>query len=72
MSVEGVFGARLTGGRFGGSIAVLAKPDALKHVISAIDNKYSNKSKICVVDASFGARILPKQKERTRSISKCD
>nr|CDS34189.1 galactokinase [Hymenolepis microstoma] len=72
MKVEGVYGARMTGGGFGGSIVVLAKPDAVNHVISAIDNKYSDKSKICVVDASFGARILPKQKERTRSTSKCD
>lgn len=37
MTVEGVFGARMTGGGFGGSLVVLAKPDAVEHVISAID-----------------------------------
>nr|CDS34186.1 galactokinase 1 [Hymenolepis microstoma] len=97
MIVEGVFGARMRGGEFGGSIVVLAKPDADKHVISAIDvclqviqqiivpstnspsfilllfchYKYSDKPRICVLDASFGAKIPPKQKERARSTSKC-
>ncbi|VDO00041.1 unnamed protein product [Rodentolepis nana] len=72
MSVEGVYGARMTGGGFGGAVVVLAKPDAVKHVIDAIDNKYSCKAGIWVVDASLGARILPRQKERTKSMSKYD
>ncbi|VUZ46566.1 unnamed protein product [Hymenolepis diminuta] len=72
MTVEGVFGARMTGGGFGGSLVVLAKPDAVEHVISAIDCKYSGKAKIYVMDASFGAKILPKQKERTKSTSQCE
>ncbi|KAM7533334.1 hypothetical protein Aperf_G00000124523 [Anoplocephala perfoliata] len=70
MSVDGVFGARMTGGGFGGSIVVLAKPEAVENVISAVDSKYSGKAKMYVVDPSFGARVLPKQKERTRSTSK--
>lgn len=36
-SVEGVFGARMTGGGFGGSIVVLVKPDAIQNVINEID-----------------------------------
>ncbi|VDK25929.1 unnamed protein product [Taenia asiatica] len=72
MSTDGVYGAPMTGGGFGGSLVVLIKPDAVTHLITAIDSKYSGTAKIYVVEASHGARILPKNKERTKSTSKCD
>ncbi|KAL5106852.1 Galactokinase [Taenia crassiceps] len=72
MSTNGVYGARMTGGGFGGSLVVLIKPDAVADLITAVDTKYSGAAKIYVVDASQGAHILPQNKERTKSISKCD
>lgn len=42
MSVDGVFGARMTGGGFGGSIVVLAKPEAVENVISSVDVSEEN------------------------------
>ncbi|CDS43641.1 galactokinase [Echinococcus multilocularis] len=65
MSTDGVYGARMTGGGFGGSLVVLIKPDAVSSLITAIDSIYSRTANIYVADASLGAHILPKDKERT-------
>ncbi|KAH9277804.1 Galactokinase [Echinococcus granulosus] len=72
MSTDGVYGARMTGGGFGGSLVVLIKPDAVSRLITAIDSMYSRTANIYVADASLGAHILPKNKERTKSTSKCN
>ncbi|VDD82838.1 unnamed protein product [Mesocestoides corti] len=72
MSVDGVYGARMTGGGFGGSIVVLVQPAAINTLVKTIDATYSKQAKIYVAEASLGARILPHDKERTKSTSKGD
>ena len=44
MSVDGVYGARITGGGFGGSIVALVKPSAVINLINAIDVRFFEKN----------------------------
>jgi len=39
--VEGVYGARMTGGGFGGCVVVLAREDAVEPLTEAIENRYN-------------------------------
>jgi galactokinase len=46
MQVEGVYGARMTGGGFGGCIVALCKPTAAEPLINHVSTKYKERYKI--------------------------
>jgi galactokinase len=62
---EGVYGARMTGGGFGGCTIALVQADVVEKVQSAITNAYKNKTGIIpdvyVCTASQGAGAWPEQ-----------
>jgi galactokinase len=46
ITLPGVYGARMTGGGFGGCIVALAKPDALDGIEAAITESYQTKYRL--------------------------
>jgi galactokinase len=62
MSVKGVYGARMTGGGFGGCIVALAQPRAVQPLIEHITRAYQDRFKLtpatCVTTATAGAQIV--------------
>lgn len=63
MSVEGVYGSRITGGGFGGCTVTLARTDCVDRLISEIHSRYPehNKGKqaeVFATNAGVGARNL--------------
>jgi galactokinase len=62
MAVKGVYGARMTGGGFGGCIVALVQPRAIEHFNTAIEasykKKYAKSPAIFVTDAMAGASVL--------------
>ncbi len=61
MSVRGVYGARMTGGGFGGCIVVLVRPSKVAALQNALNAEYPSRTgRACamfVVTASSGARV---------------
>lgn len=63
MTVDGVYGSRITGGGFGGCTVSLVKKDAVEKLMKAIDEQYpgksgGNKATVFVTNAGRGARAL--------------
>ena len=62
---EGVFGARMTGGGFGGCTIALVRSDAVEHVQGIITEAYRNKTEITpdiyICSAAQGAEAWPGQ-----------
>ncbi|HEV8606423.1 MAG TPA: galactokinase [Tepidisphaeraceae bacterium] len=62
MKVKGVYGARMTGGGFGGCIVALAQPKAvegvLEHVTRAYRDKFGKSPAAFVSTATAGAKIV--------------
>src|SRR5207253_10088568 len=62
MKVKGVYGARMTGGGFGGCVVALAQPrsiDALKeHLTQTYLQKFKVTPEIYVTSAAAGASVL--------------
>ncbi len=62
MSVPGVYGARMTGGGFGGCIVALVKPDRVDaltdHLKKVYTNKDNKKAEIFVTTATDGAKVV--------------
>jgi galactokinase len=62
MEIKGVYGARMTGGGFGGCIVALVQPRAIEHFTSALQSKYQSQfgkaPTIFVTDAMAGASVL--------------
>jgi galactokinase len=62
MAVKGVYGARMTGGGFGGCIVALVQPRAIEHFNAAIETSYKKQygksPAIFVTDAMAGASVL--------------
>ena len=62
MQVKGVYGARMTGGGFGGCIVALIQPRAVEHFTSTITANYQKQfgkaPTIFVTDATAGASVL--------------
>ena len=57
MKVEGVYGARMTGGGFGGCIVALAKPDSVERLTEHLQGAY--KASFGKAPASFATRAMP-------------
>ncbi|KAL7053706.1 hypothetical protein AAHC03_026887 [Spirometra sp. Aus1] len=66
-SVPGVYGARMTGGGFGGCVVALVKPGSVKDLVTKINDAYKPDAQMFVVEASGGARTLPDDRKRTKS-----
>jgi len=62
MEVKGVYGARMTGGGFGGCIVALVQPRAVEHFTSTVEASYKKQfgihPGIFVTDAMGGASVL--------------
>jgi len=62
MTVKGVYGARMTGGGFGGCIVALAQPRAVdplqEHLSSAYEKKFNVKPEISVTTAAAGVSVI--------------
>jgi galactokinase len=62
MTVNGVYGARMTGGGFGGCIVALVQPDSIDSLRSTLTSAYSAKFKkqpaVFVTVASDGAAVI--------------
>jgi galactokinase len=62
MTVPGVYGARMTGGGFGGCIVALVKPDAVEALSAKLDQVYPAKFGVrpgtFVTTATDGARVV--------------
>ena len=63
MSVDGVYGARMTGGGFGGCTVTLVKSSAVPALLSAIETEYPKRAKgkhasCFVTHPSSGAQVL--------------
>jgi galactokinase len=62
MAIKGVYGARMTGGGFGGCIVALVQPRAVEHFTTTIGVDYKKKFGITptlfVTDAMAGASVL--------------
>ena len=62
MKVKAVYGARMTGGGFGGCIVALAQPRAVEalveHVTRAYRDKYGKAPSAFVTTATAGAKIV--------------
>lgn len=62
MTVKGVYGARMTGGGFGGCIVALAQPRAVEALTAHLEKAYSEKFKIhptvFATTATAGATVL--------------
>ena len=61
-SIEGVMGARITGGGFGGCTVNIVKNEAVDTFVETIDKKYEeavgHKAEIYIVDVGEGAHVL--------------
>lgn len=64
IALEGVFGARMVGGGFGGCAIVLCKPDAIANVSRTLRDmyraKFSRECTVTLVQAASGGRIIAK------------
>jgi galactokinase len=62
MKIPGVYGARMTGGGFGGCIVALAKPDSVdaltSHLNKAYPEKFGKTPEIFVTTATDGAKVV--------------
>jgi galactokinase len=62
MKVDGVYGARMTGGGFGGCIVALVKPDhvdaLVQHLEAVYPGKVGKKPEIFVTTATDGAKVV--------------
>jgi galactokinase len=62
IDVKGVYGARMTGGGFGGCIVALAQPRAveplIEHVTRAYSDKFGKKPATYVTTATAGAGVM--------------
>jgi galactokinase len=62
MKVDGVYGARMTGGGFGGCIVALVKPDRVdalvQHLEAVYPTKVGKKPEIFVTTATDGAKVV--------------
>ena len=62
MKIKGVYGARMTGGGFGGCIVALVQPRSVESFTSTIDGsyqkQYGKKPGIFVTDATAGASVV--------------
>jgi len=62
MKVKGVYGARMTGGGFGGCIVALAQPKAVEgvveHVGKAYRDRFGKSPSVYVTTATSGAKIV--------------
>jgi galactokinase len=62
MKIEGVYGARMTGGGFGGCIVALVKPDRVDALVSHLETVYpakvGKKPEIFVTTATDGAKVV--------------
>ena len=62
MKVNGVYGARMTGGGFGGCIVALVKPDRVEAMTSHLNAVYPGKvgkmPEIFVTTATDGAKVV--------------
>jgi galactokinase len=62
MTVRGIYGARMTGGGFGGSIVALAQPRAVEtlsqHLHKAYTEKFGRQPGVFVTSAAEGASVL--------------
>ena len=62
MQVKGVYGARMTGGGFGGCIVALAQPRATDSLMQSLRQSYSAKFKIepeiFVTNPTAGANVM--------------
>jgi galactokinase len=62
MKVAGVYGARMTGGGFGGCIVALVKPDRVDALVSHLETVYpakvGKKPEIYVTTATDGAKVI--------------
>jgi galactokinase len=62
MKVDGVYGARMTGGGFGGCIVALVKPDRVDALVSHLEAVYpptvGKKPEIFVTTATDGAKVV--------------
>jgi galactokinase len=62
MHIKGVYGARMTGGGFGGCIVALVQPRAVEQFTATIDEKFhekfGKKPGVFVTDATAGASVL--------------
>lgn len=62
MKIKGVYGARMTGGGFGGCIVALVQPRSVESFTSTINDSYEKKFKkkpgIFVTDATAGASVV--------------
>ncbi|XP_054748525.1 galactokinase-like [Lytechinus pictus] len=58
MSVDGVYGSRMTGGGFGGCTVTLLKKDAIERAVQTIKEKYSGTPTFYLSVASKGAHGL--------------
>jgi galactokinase len=62
MKIDGVYGARMTGGGFGGCIVALVKPDRVDALVSHLNavypTKVGKKPEIYVTTATDGAKVV--------------
>jgi galactokinase len=62
MNIKGVYGARMTGGGFGGCIVALAQPRAIEPLIEHLTRRYQERYKLTpaayVTTATAGAQIV--------------
>jgi galactokinase len=60
--VQGVFGARMTGGGFGGCVVALCKPEAVdtlkRHATAAFESRYGKQLEFYVTRATAGASVV--------------
>lgn len=62
MKVKGIYGARMTGGGFGGCILAIARPRAVEHLIDHLTRTYTEKFNVnptaFVTAAAAGASVM--------------
>ena len=67
MEQEGVFGARLTGGGFGGCVVCLVAREEAENVMKALEREYWSRSgakcDVFVTRPSQGARVVREEDE---------
>uniref|UniRef100_A0A183TPW3 GHMP_kinases_C domain-containing protein n=1 Tax=Schistocephalus solidus TaxID=70667 RepID=A0A183TPW3_SCHSO len=67
-SVPGVYGARMTGGGFGGCVVALVKPGSVNELVAKVDAAYKPATQMFVVEASGGARIIQEDRRKASSL----
>jgi len=58
MSVDGVYGSRMTGGGFGGCTVTLVRRDSVDSLVQTLQEKYGNKATIFISSPADGACVL--------------